>query len=174
MTFSNCCFLLTNLVPCLCSQLPAVSCCCSALPNTVLLLQSAPYYCDECNNFLLPQESTDLYCNQYADCNIRSLITCIMQQQDSSRVRTAAIGHHTGQVVQGLWRGWGQYKQCRGCGGGGQGRWWRGCCFLPTSTQLTATTGRQISQRNATLAESDQTGFTSRLQTVQILWQLNS
>ena len=30
-----------------------------------------------------------------------------MQQQDTSRVRTATIGHYTGQVVQGLWGGGG-------------------------------------------------------------------
>ena len=30
-----------------------------------------------------------------------------MQQQDTSRVRTAIIGHFTGQVVQGLWGGGG-------------------------------------------------------------------
>ena len=43
-----------------------------------------------------------------------------------------------------------------------------------TSRQLTATPACTISQRSATVSESDQTGFTSRRQTVQILWHLNS
>ncbi len=43
-----------------------------------------------------------------------------------------------------------------------------------TSRQLTATPACTISQQSATVSESDQTGFTSRRQTVQILWQLNS
>ena len=76
------------------------------------------------NNFLLRQESVYSCYNQCADCNNRTLIPYVMQQQDTSRVRTATIGHYTGQVVQGLWRvggagqvvqglwrGWGQVVQ---------------------------------------------------------------
>ena len=42
------------------------------------------------------------------------------------------------------------------------------------NTKLTATPACTISQRSASVYGSDQTGFTSRRQTVKILWQLNS
>ena len=72
-----------------------------------------------------------------------------MQQQDTSRVRTATIGHFTGQVVQGLWGG---RAVSAGAVEGGKGRASSAgavegegvallACSPLTSRQLTASTG---------------------------------
>ena len=86
-------------------------------------------------------------------------------------MRKATIGHYTGQVVQRLWGG-GQVRYCIGCGGDGGRASSAGAvegegvallaCSPLTSRQLTASTGHRISLRNAAVAESDQSGFTSR------------
>ena len=45
-----------------------------------------------------------------------------MQQQDTSRVRTATIAHYTGQVLQGLWRGGGRAGSAGAVEGVGAGQ----------------------------------------------------
>ena len=64
-----------------------------------------------------------------------------MQQQDTSRVRTATIGHFTGQVVQGLWGGGraGSAGAVEGVGAGQvvQGLWrGRGWHYWPAARSL--------------------------------------
>ena len=82
-------------------------------------------------------------------------------------MRSAIIGHFTGQVVHGLGGGGGGRV---GSAGAVEGKGVALLAYSPlTSRQLSASTGHRISQRNATVSESHPTDFTSRRHTAKQL-----